>query len=179
MQTFDDEYSRGITEALPSAEWDGSFSLRPRQVGAEKAFVPSGTIFVLGGAVITPAEAWLGSLAPGHPADILVLERRHPDAYESVALADPSWVQMVLIGGDICYCMTDWYEHLVTEPQNRTTERLTAWGKAMTIDTGFQSWARSSPDADQLSHVSPHRDIAGKRDVVSIDTATRGLLPRE
>src|SRR4029453_17104683 len=42
-----------------------------------------------------------GSLAEGRPADLLVLERHHPDPYENVCLADPSWVDLVSIGGDI------------------------------------------------------------------------------
>ena len=34
----------------------------------------------------------LGSVAVGRPADLVVLERHHTDPYESVCLADPSWV---------------------------------------------------------------------------------------
>lgn len=90
-------------------------------------------------AAIAGLDHRLGSLLPKRPADLLVLERHHADPYESVALAEPSWVEMVLIGGDISYCRTDWFEQLVSGVENPTTEELTAWGKRMTIDTGYQS----------------------------------------
>ena len=79
----------------------------------------------------------LGEIAPGRPADLLVLERHHPDAYENVCLAEPSWVEMVLIGGDITYGRADWYDTLAADPAS--AEDLTAWGKRMRLDTGFGS----------------------------------------
>jgi hypothetical protein len=82
----------------------------------------------------------LGSLAPGRPADILVLERHHDDPYENVCRADPSWVEMVLIGGDITYGRADWYAQLAgTQPTVSTIEPLIVWGKPMQLDTGFQT----------------------------------------
>ncbi|NMO52320.1 amidohydrolase family protein [Actinoplanes sp. TBRC 11911] len=81
----------------------------------------------------------LGSLLPGRPADILVLERHHPDPYENVALADPSWVELVLIGGDLSYARTDWYRDLALAGGAATVESVRAWGKEMTLDTGFRS----------------------------------------
>ena len=77
----------------------------------------------------------LGELAVGRPADVLVLERHHEDPYENVCLADPSWVEMVLIGGDITYGRADWYGLLAAEPESG--ESLTAWGKPMRLDCGF------------------------------------------
>ena len=53
----------------------------------------------------------LGRLAPGRPADVLVLERTHDDPYETVCQADPSHVQLVMIGGDVCYSRADWFVH--------------------------------------------------------------------
>ncbi len=58
---------------------------------------------------------------------MLVLERHHSDPYENVTLADPSWVQLVLIGGDLSYGRTDWYTRLAATPTSSTTEQLTAW----------------------------------------------------
>jgi 5-methylthioadenosine/S-adenosylhomocysteine deaminase len=78
----------------------------------------------------------LGALEPGHAADILVLERRHDDPYENVVCADPSWVDLVIIGGDIVYARAD-SGYL----QGDGTETLFAWGKQMVIDT------RSGADA--------------------------------
>jgi cytosine/adenosine deaminase-related metal-dependent hydrolase len=79
----------------------------------------------------------LGSLAPGRPADLVVLERHHDDPYESVCLADPNWVELVMIGGDLAYGREDWYRDLTAAATGPTLENLTAWGKSMTLDTGF------------------------------------------
>ncbi len=80
----------------------------------------------------------LGSLAPGRPADLVVLERHHPDPYENVCLADPSWVDLVCIGGDITYGRADLFAALSGAAQGTTIEDLVAWGKPMRLDTGFQ-----------------------------------------
>ncbi len=80
----------------------------------------------------------LGSIAVGRPADLVVLERHHPDPYESVCLADPSWVELVCIGGDITYARADWFGELSGAAQGATIENLIAWGKPMRLDTGFQ-----------------------------------------
>ena len=80
----------------------------------------------------------LGSVAVGRPADLVVLERHHPDLYENVCLADPSWVELVCIGGDITYARADWFGQLSGAAQAATIEDLTAWGKPMRLDTGFQ-----------------------------------------
>ena len=83
----------------------------------------------------------LGSLAEGRPADVLVLERHHSDPYESVCLADPSWVELVSIGGDITYAREDWFGQLSGNAASSTIESLMAWGKPMRLDNGFQSSA--------------------------------------
>jgi 5-methylthioadenosine/S-adenosylhomocysteine deaminase len=80
----------------------------------------------------------LGSIAVGRPADLIVLERHHSDPYESVCLADPSWVELVCIGGDVTYARADWFGELSGAAQGSTIEDLTAWGKPMRLDTGFQ-----------------------------------------
>ncbi|MGB8381157.1 MAG: amidohydrolase family protein, partial [Dermatophilaceae bacterium] len=81
----------------------------------------------------------LGSLAPGRPADLVVLERHTDDPYENVCLADPSWVELVCIGGDVTYGRADWFAALSGNAAASTIEDLTAWGKPMRLDTGFQS----------------------------------------
>jgi 5-methylthioadenosine/S-adenosylhomocysteine deaminase len=81
----------------------------------------------------------MGSLAVGRPADLLVLERHHTDPYESVCLADPSWVELVSIGGDITYAREDWFGQLSGNAASPTIESLVAWGKPMRLDNGFQS----------------------------------------
>lgn len=83
-------------------------------------------------------EDRLGSVAVGRPADLVVLERHHSDPYESVCLADPSWVQLVTIGGDVTYGRADWFDTLSGRAAGHTIEDLLAWGKPMRLDTGFQ-----------------------------------------
>ena len=80
----------------------------------------------------------LGAVAEGRPADLVVLERHHPDPYENVCLADPSWVDLVCIGGDVTYGRADWFGQLSGAATGTTIEDLTAWGKPMRLDTGFQ-----------------------------------------
>ncbi|GAA3705392.1 hypothetical protein GCM10022399_22660 [Terrabacter ginsenosidimutans] len=80
----------------------------------------------------------LGSIAVGRPADLVVLERHHSDPYENVCLADPSWVDLVCIGGDVTYARADWFGTLSGAATGTTIEDLTAWGKPMRLDTGFQ-----------------------------------------
>ena len=92
---------------------------------------------------------FLGSVAAGRPADLVVLERHHPDPYENVCLADPSWVELVCIGGDITYGRPDWFGRLSGAASGTTIEDLTAWGKPMRLDTGFQGGA----DVPSLSAV--------------------------
>ncbi|WP_347354189.1 amidohydrolase family protein [Intrasporangium sp.] len=91
----------------------------------------------------------LGSVAVGRPADLLVLERHHADPYESVCLADPSWVELVTVGGDITYARRDWFDRLSAAAAGRTIEDLVAWGKPMRLDTGFQG----GDDVPALSEV--------------------------
>ena len=79
-----------------------------------------------------------GRLLPGLLADLVVLERHHPDPYENVCLADPSWVELVCIGGDVTYGRAEWFGRLSGAATGTTIEDLTAWGKPMRLDTGFQ-----------------------------------------
>jgi 5-methylthioadenosine/S-adenosylhomocysteine deaminase len=92
-----------------------------------------------GAAEIAGLGAFLGALAPDRPADLLVLERHQSDPYENVCEADPSWVELVVIGGDVTYGRADLFDRLSANAASPTIEGLTAWGKPMKIDTGFQS----------------------------------------
>ena len=56
-----------------------------------------------------------------------------------MCLADPSWVELVCIGGDITYGRADWFAALSGNATAATIEDLTAWGKPMRLDTGYQS----------------------------------------
>ena len=87
----------------------------------------------------------LGSVAEGRPADLLVLERHTSDPYENVCLADPSWVDLVCIGGDVTYARADLFAALSDNAASPTIEDLTAWGKPMRLDTGFQGGADVPP----------------------------------
>lgn len=87
---------------------------------------------------IAGLEAALGALDAGRPADLLVLERRRDDPWESVADADPSWVELVTIGGDLAYGRRDWVAALAAPGSSEAPpEEVLAWGKPMALDTGY------------------------------------------
>jgi 5-methylthioadenosine/S-adenosylhomocysteine deaminase len=88
----------------------------------------------------------LGSLEAGRPADVVVLERRREDPYESVVAADPSWVQLVMIDGDLAYGRADWLTELVDPADRGRLEPVLAWGNPMLLDTSF----RALPAGSQL-----------------------------
>jgi 5-methylthioadenosine/S-adenosylhomocysteine deaminase len=80
----------------------------------------------------------LGTLEQGRPADVLVLERRREDPYESVVAADPSWVQLVMVDGDLAYGRADWLSDLVEPADRDRLEPVLAWGKPMLLDTSYR-----------------------------------------
>ena len=88
----------------------------------------------------------LGSLEAGRPADVVVLERRREDPYESVVAADPSWVQLVMVDGDLAYGRADWLAELVDPADRARLEPVLAWGNPMLLDTSF----RALPASPQL-----------------------------
>jgi 5-methylthioadenosine/S-adenosylhomocysteine deaminase len=103
-----------------------------------------------GAAALAGLGDHLGALAPGRPADLLVLERHVADPYDNVCLADPSWVELVLIGGDLTYGRAAWISALAADPGAPGLQPLTAWGKPMLLDTSFQA----VPGADQAGPVT-------------------------
>lgn len=94
---------------------------------------------------IAGLDAHLGALAPGRPADVLVLERHHDDPYENVCRADPGWVDLVLVGGDVAYARSDWFATLTEAATGPSVEQLFAWGKPMTLDTGYSTAPQAAP----------------------------------
>jgi 5-methylthioadenosine/S-adenosylhomocysteine deaminase len=73
------------------------------------------------------------------PADLVVLERRHQDPYLSAVAADPSWVQLLMVDGDLAYGRADWLGDLV-DPANRDRlEAVLAWGKPMLLHTSYRA----------------------------------------
>jgi cytosine/adenosine deaminase-related metal-dependent hydrolase len=88
-------------------------------------------------ATIAGLEDKLGRIGQGRPADLAVFERGEEDPYESVADADPSWVQLVMIGGNLAYGRADWMRELSAAPDHERFEPLLAWGKPMLLDTSY------------------------------------------
>jgi 5-methylthioadenosine/S-adenosylhomocysteine deaminase len=81
----------------------------------------------------------LGSLETGWPADLVVLERRREDPYASVVAADPSWVQLVTVDGDLAYGRADWLGDLVDPADRDRLEPVLAWGTPMLLDTSYRA----------------------------------------
>jgi 5-methylthioadenosine/S-adenosylhomocysteine deaminase len=88
-------------------------------------------------AKIAGLEDKLGTIEQGRPADLLVLERRHDDPWENVLEADPGWVELVTIDGDLAYGRADWMETLTGRSAQDGLEPLFAWGKPMLLDTSY------------------------------------------
>ncbi|HKH31964.1 MAG TPA: amidohydrolase family protein [Gaiellaceae bacterium] len=79
----------------------------------------------------------LGTLAAGRPADVLVLERRREDPWENVVEADPAWVDLIMIDGDLAYGREDWLRALIASDKQEGLEPLRAWAKRMLLDTSY------------------------------------------
>lgn len=92
-------------------------------------------------ALIAGLSEQLGTLAKDRPADLTVLERRHEDPWENVVEADPSWVELVMIDGDLAYGRADWLEELADPGGRARLEPLIAWGKRMRLDTSYTAGA--------------------------------------
>lgn len=134
----------GIPVAL-GADWlpTGSSSLLAEIKVARQALRAQGTelpakrwvqMVTQDAARIAGLEDCIGALAAQRPADLVVLERRRPDPWESIVDADPSWIEMVLINGDPIYARPDWMKTLITAEEFAAAEPLVAWGKAMVLD---------------------------------------------
>jgi cytosine/adenosine deaminase-related metal-dependent hydrolase len=89
-------------------------------------------------AAIAGLDDKLGTLEAGRPADIAVFERSAEDPWESIANADPSYVQLVMIGGDVAYGEATLVGQMFDGAQLEKFEDLFAWGKPMKLDTSYQ-----------------------------------------
>jgi 5-methylthioadenosine/S-adenosylhomocysteine deaminase len=96
-------------------------------------------------AKIAGLEDKLGQLDDGRPADLVVFERRFDDPWENVVEADPSWVDLVMIDGDIAYGRSDWVLALTADADHERLEPLIAWGQQMSLDASYQAGV---PEAD-------------------------------
>jgi 5-methylthioadenosine/S-adenosylhomocysteine deaminase len=80
----------------------------------------------------------LGAVEAGRPADLAVFERMREDPWESVAVADPSFVQLVMIGGDVAYGEAGLIGEMFDAAALAHFEKQIAWGKQMLLDTSYQ-----------------------------------------
>jgi 5-methylthioadenosine/S-adenosylhomocysteine deaminase len=143
---------RGITVGL-GADWlpSGSPSLLAELKVARQALIEEGRpaaardlvrMVTVDAARIAGLDDRLGLLEAGRPADVIVLERRHPDPWEAIAQAAPSCVDLVVLGGDVAYGRAAWVRRLTgvkdeTDPDPGRSERLVAWGKTILVDTSY------------------------------------------
>jgi hypothetical protein len=142
---------RGIRVGL-GADWlpSGSPSLLAELKVARQSLIEEGhpatarqlvRMITVGAAGIAGLDGELGLLAAGRPADVLVLERRHPDPWEAVAQAVPSCVELVVLGGDVAYGRATWVRDLAGVSAGAadpgSTEALVAWGKSVLVDTSY------------------------------------------
>jgi 5-methylthioadenosine/S-adenosylhomocysteine deaminase len=84
----------------------------------------------------------LGRIAPGRPADLVVLERSAEDPWESVVHADRRAVELVVLGGDVAYGRADWLAALSGPAE---LEPVLAWGKRMALDLSYSVSASDRP----------------------------------
>jgi 5-methylthioadenosine/S-adenosylhomocysteine deaminase len=79
----------------------------------------------------------LGELKEGRAADLVVFERRFEDPWENVVEADPSWVDLVMIDGDLAYGRKDWMLGLTADADHERLEQEIAWGQDMRLDASY------------------------------------------
>lgn len=110
-------------------------------------------------AAIAGLDDKLGTIKEGRAADIVVLQRRDDDLYESVCAATPQDVQLVLIGGDPTYGRDDWVRDLLADPENPILEPNFAWGRQVLVDTSYEV----VPDEDPTPRLAQLRaDLVSK-----------------
>jgi 5-methylthioadenosine/S-adenosylhomocysteine deaminase len=91
---------------------------------------------------IAGVDDHLGRIAPGRPADLVVLERSAADPWESVVHADRRAVDLVVLGGDVAYGRADWVAALAGPAE---LEQIVAWGKRMALDLSYSVSASEGP----------------------------------
>jgi 5-methylthioadenosine/S-adenosylhomocysteine deaminase len=144
------------------ADWlpSGSPSLLSELTVARRCLIEQGhpveakqlvEMVTTGAAAIAGLADKLGALAVGRPADVVVFERRHPDAYENIVSAEPAWVELVMIGGDLVYGRGDWIASLSDEHDK--LQPLLAWGQPMLLDTGYVAADTGTTPAPTLAEL--------------------------
>jgi 5-methylthioadenosine/S-adenosylhomocysteine deaminase len=103
-------------------------------------------------AMIAGLEEKLGRLEGDRPADLVVFERREEDPWENVVEAEPSWVELVMIGGNLVYGRADWLPGLSDGATEDRSEPLLAWGKPMLLDTAYTA-AAADEEQPRLSEL--------------------------
>lgn len=104
-------------------------------------------------AEIAGLEDKLGELGEGRPADLVVFERREDDPWENVVGADPSWVELVMIDGDLAYGRESWMTAMSDPADRDRLEPVLAWGKPMLLDTSYRAGAASGEEPARLSEL--------------------------
>jgi 5-methylthioadenosine/S-adenosylhomocysteine deaminase len=103
-------------------------------------------------AMIAGLDDKLGRLAAGRPADLVVFERREEDPWENVVEAEPSWVELVMIGGKLVYGRAEWMPGLGAFVDLGRVEPLIAWGQPMLLDTSYTA-AASDEEQPRLAEL--------------------------
>lgn len=144
----------GVPVAL-GADWlpSGSPSLLAELQVARRALAAQGVdlgarrlvqMVTSGAAEVAGLAHHLGKLVSGRVADLVVLDRRASDPWESVLASGPPEVALVAIGGDVAYARRDWMAALLGEEAASEVESVVAWGRPMAVDTRYSLFA---PDA--------------------------------
>jgi len=153
----------GLPVAL-GADWmpSGSPSLLHELKIAERALAQQGAdvppdqlvhMVTAGAAEIAGLGDKLGTLEVGRPADLVVVQKRYSDPYENVVAAYPSWVDLVMIGGNVIFGRPDWVSQVTAVADY---EQVAAWGRHMLLDTCF-----GTPDDSPVD--GPPRRLAEMR----------------
>ena len=132
------------------ADWlpSGSTSLLAEMKVARRALLAQGTtpsakklvdMVTRDAAKIAGLEDKLGELKPGRAADLVVFERRLEDPWENVVEAEPSWVDLVMIDGDLAYGRNDWVAELTAPADQARLEPQIAWGQQMSLDASHRA----------------------------------------
>jgi cytosine/adenosine deaminase-related metal-dependent hydrolase len=152
------------------ADWlpSGSTSLLAEMKVARRALFGQGAkptskqlvdMVTAGAAKIAGLDDKLGQLREGRPADLVVFERRHEDPWRNVVEADPSWVELVMIDGDMAYGRADWLTPLTDAGDRDRLEPVVAWGKEMLLDTSYTAGA---PDEQPPTLAKLRADLIGE-----------------
>jgi 5-methylthioadenosine/S-adenosylhomocysteine deaminase len=101
-------------------------------------------------AAIAGLDDFVGTLAAGRPADFVVFERHYNDPWRNLVEADPSWVKLVAIAGDLAYGQPDWITDLAGPV---ALEEVLAWGQPMLIDTTYRANVTGITPPPQLAKI--------------------------